>query len=94
MSYFTELKRGDTRLGVAGMIRTPADAEAAMAAGADWIMLGRAAILHHDFPNLYADNATFEPTALPVTKAHLSSEGLSPRFIEYVKKGWPDYVSD
>ena len=94
MSYFTELDRGETRLGVAGMIRTPADAEAAMEAGADWIMLGRAAILHHNFPNQYAQNATFEPISLPVTQAHLSSEGLSPRFIEYVKKGWPDYVSD
>ena len=40
MSYFTELERGEVRLGVAGKIRTPEEAEKALAAGADWIMLG------------------------------------------------------
>ena len=93
-SYFTELNRGDTRLGVAGMIRTPADAEAAMAAGVDWVMLGRAAILHHDFPARYAHDAGFEPVQLPVTRAYLRGEGLSERFVSYVKQGWPDYVAD
>ena len=94
MSYFTELPRGDCRLGVAGKIRNPADAEAAMAAGVDWVMLGRAAILHHNYPALYADNAGFQPAELPVTRAHLANEGLSNRFIDYVKAGWPDYVAD
>jgi 2,4-dienoyl-CoA reductase-like NADH-dependent reductase (Old Yellow Enzyme family) len=94
MSYFTELERGETRLGVAGMIRTPADAEATLAAGADWIMLGRAAILHHDFPNLYAEQVSFEPVTLPVTRSYLVNEGLSEKFVDYVKRGWPDYVAD
>ncbi len=94
MSYFTELDRGDTRLGVAGMIRTPADAEAAMDAGADWVMLGRAAILHHNFPNLYAQDPGFEPVSLPVSRSHLAAEGLSERFVDYVKAGWPDYIED
>ncbi|MEM7000327.1 MAG: NADH:flavin oxidoreductase [Pseudomonadota bacterium] len=94
MSYFTELDRGDTRLGVAGMIRKPEHAEAALNAGADWIMLGRAAILHHDFPDRYAAESTFVPAELPVTRAYLANEGLSDRFISYVKAGWPDYVAD
>lgn len=94
MSYFTELDRGETRLGVAGKIRTPADAEAALANGADWIMLGRAAIVHHNFPDLYAQNPSFEPAALPLTRSHLSNEGLSEKFINYVKMGWPEYVAD
>ncbi len=94
MSYFTELDRHDTRLGVAGMIRTPQDAVAAMDAGADWIMLGRAAILHHDFPLRFADNPEFAPVELPVTRDYLAGEGLSPRFVDYMKMGWPDYIAD
>ncbi|MEM7098168.1 MAG: NADH:flavin oxidoreductase [Pseudomonadota bacterium] len=94
MSYFTELDRGDCRLGVAGMIRKPEHAIAAMDAGADWIMLGRAAILHHDFPNKFVHDPAFEPVELPVTRAYLMNEGLSDQFVSYVKAGWPDYVAD
>lgn len=93
MSYFTELPRGDTRLGVAGKIRTPAEAEAALAAGVDWIMLGRAAILHHDFPQKYAANPSFEPAALPVTPDYLAAEGLSDVFIEYMNN-FPGFVAE
>jgi 2,4-dienoyl-CoA reductase-like NADH-dependent reductase (Old Yellow Enzyme family) len=60
MSYFTELDRHNTRLGVAGKIRTPQEAEATLAAGADWIMLGRAAMLQHDFPNRYIADPSFK----------------------------------
>jgi len=91
MSYFTELGRGNTRLGVAGKIRTPAEAEAAMGEGIDWIMLGRAAILHHDFPQRYTDDATFSPVTLPVTRAYLASEGLSEKFVDYMSS-WKGFV--
>ncbi len=92
MSYFTELERGATRLGVAGKIRTPQEAESVLADGVDWVMLGRAAILHHDFPNRYADNPTFVPAENPVTRAYLAGEGLSEKFIDYMA-GWPGFVS-
>lgn len=52
LSYFTSLERGDTRLGVAGKIRTVADAERALSLGVDFLLVGRAAIIHHDFPTL------------------------------------------
>ena len=93
MSYFTELERGDVRLGVAGKIRTPEEAEAAMSAGIDWIMLGRAAIIHHNFPNLYSANQRFEPLANPVTREHLAGEGLSEAFIGYMSN-WPGFVAE
>ncbi len=93
MSHFTELDRGETRLGVAGKIRTPAEAESTLAAGVDWIMLGRAAILHHDFPNRYADDPGFQPSSLPVTREYLATEGLSPKFVDYMA-GWKGFVSD
>ena len=93
LSYFAELPRGDTRLGVAGKIRTPTDAEAALASGIDWIMLGRAAILHHDFPNRYAADRNFTPVENPVTCDYLASEGLSEKFIGYMA-GWAGFVAD
>ena len=51
IKHFAELERGNTRLGVAGNIRTPQDAVKAID-DVDWVMLGRAAILNHDFPKL------------------------------------------
>ena len=50
MSYFTELPRGEVRLGCAGKIMTPDDARACLDRGMDFVLLGRAAILHHDYP--------------------------------------------
>src|SRR5690606_84283 len=50
LAHCTELRRGNVRLGCAGNIRTPAKAEQALASSVDFIILGRAAILHHDFP--------------------------------------------
>lgn len=93
MSWFTELPRGATRLGVAGNIRSPADAEWALAAGADWVMLGRAAILHHDFPNRYEADSRFVPREIPVSREYLANEGLSDAFLDYMA-GWKGFVSE
>ena len=86
ISYFTELDRGHTKLGVAGSIRTPGDAEKTMAEGVDWVMLGRAAILHHNFPQMYEANHNFLPIEIPVSEQYLSDEGVSEKFIEYLRK--------
>ena len=94
MSYFTELDRHDTRLGVAGSIRTPQQAEATLAAGADWIILGQAAMIQHDFPNRYKADASFTPVALPLTTEYLRNEGISEKFQGYVRGRWPDFFAD
>ena len=86
ISYFTELERGNTRLGVAGAIKTPLDAEKTLAEGVDWIMLGRAAMLNHNFPKLYQANQACSPTKIPVTEDYLKNEGLSEKFIQYISK--------
>jgi 2,4-dienoyl-CoA reductase-like NADH-dependent reductase (Old Yellow Enzyme family) len=91
MSYFTQLDRGDVRLGVAGKVRTPDDACLAMERGADFVLLGRAAILHHDFPNKMKGNANFEPVRNPVTSDYLRSEGLGESFISYMGT-WRGFV--
>lgn len=94
MSYFTELDRRNTRLGVAGKIRTPQDAEATLAAGADWIMLGRAAMLQHDFPNRYKAYQAFKPVAMPLPRQYLKNEGISEKFQAYIQPRWPEFFAD
>ncbi|MFM1958788.1 MAG: hypothetical protein RL588_305 [Pseudomonadota bacterium] len=91
MSYFTDLPRGDVRLGVAGKIMSAADARALLDAGADFVLLGRAAILHHDWPHKTRANPDFRPASLPVTRAHLEAEGLGPAFVNYMST-WAGFV--
>jgi 2,4-dienoyl-CoA reductase-like NADH-dependent reductase (Old Yellow Enzyme family) len=93
MSCFTELERGDVRLGVAGKIVTPTDVERVMAAGADWLMLGRAAILHHDYPEQMRQDRNFVPVSLPVSAAYLGSQGLSETFVKYMSS-WKGFVAE
>lgn len=90
MSWFTDLDRGNVRLGVAGKITTPAIAAKMLDDGADYVLIGRAAILHHDFPERARDPA-FTPIALPVTAEHLQNEGLGPAFVTYMAT-WPGFV--
>ena len=91
LSYFTSLDRKGVRLGVAGKIRTPQQIQQALDEGVDWVMLGRAGILHHDYPNLLKNNSAFQPIELPVPAAHLANEGLSPSFVDYMK-AWKGFV--
>lgn len=91
LSYFTGLERGDVRLGVAGKIRTPQDAQHCLDAGVDFVLLGRAAILHHDFPLQSARNPTFTPTPLPVSASYLRNEGLGDAFVTYMGT-WKGFV--
>lgn len=92
MDWFTDLPRGNVRLGVAGKIRTPQEAAEILAAGVDFVLLGRAAILNHDFPNKLKADAAFQPASLPVTKDHLRAEGLGEAFIGYMST-WPGFVA-
>ena len=91
LSYFTELDRRGVRLGVAGKILTPTQAHACLEAGVDFVILGRAAILHHDFPKQAMDNPDFKPVETPVTKDYLRSQGLGEAFIKYMA-GWDGFV--
>jgi 2,4-dienoyl-CoA reductase-like NADH-dependent reductase (Old Yellow Enzyme family) len=89
--WFVDLPRGNTRLGLAGKIRTPRSAEAMLADGADFVLIGRAAILHHDFPLRAQADIDFEPVSLPVTADYLASEGLGRRFLKYMAT-WDNFV--
>ncbi len=90
---FAALPRGDVRLGVAGKIHDPADAQRILDLGIDVIVLGRVAILHHDYPNLLAADADFTPRRVPVSAATLHEEGLSDVFVTYMRN-WKGFVAD
>lgn len=93
MSCFTELPRGGVRLGAAGKVTSAATAAWALEAGCDFVLIGRAAILRHDFPERVRRDPAYQSPALPVTAQHLRDEGVSPRFISYIGTLWPDFVA-
>jgi 2,4-dienoyl-CoA reductase-like NADH-dependent reductase (Old Yellow Enzyme family) len=70
-----DVKRGAARIGVAGKIRTAEKASACIAAGADFVIIGRAAILHEDFPRQVAGDPRFAMRALPVPESYLRARG-------------------
>lgn len=92
LAWFTSLDRGRVRMGAAGKIRSAANCAWAMEQGLDFVVIGRAAILHHDFPDLAVD-PDFESTGLPVTAAYLEAEGLGPAFVDYMRT-WEGFVAD
>lgn len=91
LSYFTDLPRGNVRIGAAGKIMNGVDAAKAIEAGCDFVLIGKAAILHHDFPNRALRDPAYAAPSLPVTAEHLQQEGLSPLFVGYLR-GWPGFV--
>jgi 2,4-dienoyl-CoA reductase-like NADH-dependent reductase (Old Yellow Enzyme family) len=93
IDWFAELPRGATRLGVAGKIMGAPSARRALDHGANFVITGRAAVLHHDYPRRVAADVDFKPVALPVTRDYLRREGLSPAFIQYMNN-WKGFVAE
>ena len=64
-----------------------------LAEGCDFAIIGRSAILHHDFPLRVQADPGFAPAALPVTPEYLMNEGLSPKFVGYMRN-WKGFVAE
>ncbi|HLK26297.1 MAG TPA: NADH:flavin oxidoreductase [Caulobacteraceae bacterium] len=92
IDWFTDLPRGATRLGAAGKLMSADDCRRLVEHGADFVILGRAAVLHHDFPERVAADEGFHTVALPVTRAYLRNERLSPTMVEYMNN-WRGFVA-
>lgn len=91
LEHFKSLNFKDVKWTVAGKIYNAIDVQHVLDAGVDFVSIGTSAILHHNFPNLVIENATFNPIEIPVSEEHLKNEGLGDVFIKYLKK-WPDFV--
>lgn len=93
IDIFASIDRGDTLYTPAGFIRSGADVQEVMSSGADFVTIGRAAILHHDFPVRYRNDNNFCPKENPVSRQYLEQEGLGPKFIDYMAT-WDGFVAD
>jgi 2,4-dienoyl-CoA reductase-like NADH-dependent reductase (Old Yellow Enzyme family) len=93
LQHFTEMKFGNTMLTVAGNIRSGKTVMKILERGVDFVTVGRAGILHHDFPKRVIADKKFEPIELPVSKAYLTQEGLSETFIKYMQR-WQGFVKE
>ncbi len=93
MSWFTDLDRGNVRLGVAGKIMGAQDALDCLANGADYVLIGRAAILAYDFPMKVAADGRYVSPALPVSADFLRAQGLGEAFVDYMRS-FPGFVLD
>lgn len=93
VDLFTALDRGATRLGAAGKLYAGADLRAGLEAGLDLVVLGRAAITNHDFPRLVEADPDARMRELPVSVGTLHAEGLSDRFVDYMR-GWRGFVEE
>lgn len=94
IDHFAALPRGHTRLGVAGKIMDAATAQRCLDHGADFVLIGRGAMLHHDFARRALNDPAFTSIERPVTRAYLANEGLGPVFVDYVASTWKHFVSD
>ncbi|WP_374572135.1 NADH:flavin oxidoreductase [Phenylobacterium sp.] len=90
-SWFADLPRHGVRLGVAGKIMGARAAAACLEAGVDYVLIGRGAILHHDFPKRVAADPDFQAVSIPVTREYLAQEGLGPAFVNYMAT-WKGFV--
>ena len=93
LNHFTELDYKNVKLTVAGKIHTAADVHKILQTKVDFVTIGRSGILHHDFPVKVMNDATFQTINLPVSASHLQAEGLSNKFINYMKN-WKGFVED
>ena len=93
IDWFADLPRAQTRLGVAGKLTSAEACRRVIEHGADFPILGRAAILHHDFPQRVAADPEFRAIALPVTRDYLRRERLGPAFVEYMNN-WKGFVAE
>jgi 2,4-dienoyl-CoA reductase-like NADH-dependent reductase (Old Yellow Enzyme family) len=93
LEHITQLDYKNVKLTVAGNIRTGNDVQRVLDSGVDFASIGRSAILHYNFPVKVIEDPDFIPVKNPVSKAYLSSQGLSNTFVNYMRR-WPNFVED
>jgi len=76
LNHFTELDYKNVKLTVAGKIHSAADVNKILQSKVDFVTIGRAGILHHDFPVRVMNDATFKTIELPVTTQYLQTQGV------------------
>jgi len=91
LQHFLEIDYKEVKLTVAGKIYSAKDVKDLLAQGVDFVTIGRAAILHFDFPDQVIANPKFKAVKLPVSRDYLRSQGLGEAFVNYMA-GWEGFV--
>jgi 2,4-dienoyl-CoA reductase-like NADH-dependent reductase (Old Yellow Enzyme family) len=92
LDHFAALPRHDVRLGYAGNILSAADVTWCLEHAADFVTIGTAAIIHHDFARQVLADPSFVSRPQPVTREHLEAEHVGPAFVDYLATNWDDFV--
>lgn len=91
LTLLREALPADVRIVAAGKIWSRADADAALARGADAVAIGRAAIAYPEWPRA-AEDPSYAPPGVPFTEAQLLAADLSPAFVAYMRN-WKGFVA-
>tara|TARA_B100000614_G_scaffold147807_1_gene131153 strand:+ start:390 stop:1481 length:1092 start_codon:yes stop_codon:yes gene_type:complete len=75
-----------------GAVWSSAQAQEVMDQGADLVAVARSAIGHADWARHLGDSE-YDPQRPPFTAEHLLAEGLSEKFVDYMR-AWQDFVSN
>ncbi len=75
----------DVKIVAAGGIKNYTDVSKALATGLDIVSVGRAGIVQADWP-FHVQDPNFDLPTIPWSQELLSSQAVSPRFYEYLKK--------
>ena len=92
LQHVLNVNYNDVRLTVAGHIQSGDDVQFTLDAGVDFATIGKAAILHHDFPKQLERDPHFRQISTPVSEDYLRKQGLNSTFIEYMRR-WEGFVS-
>lgn len=91
LDHFLSIEFKDVKWTVSGKIDSAQKINELLSKGIDFLTIGRAGILHHNFPQRVINDENFKSKELPVTENYLECEGLGPVFIEYMKK-WKGFI--
>jgi 2,4-dienoyl-CoA reductase-like NADH-dependent reductase (Old Yellow Enzyme family) len=94
IDWFAALDRGTCRLGVAGAILSAETAQKCLDHGADFVLIGKGAIIHHDFARRALADASYHAPPFPHSRDHYRSEAVSDTFVDYIARTWPQYVAE
>jgi tRNA-dihydrouridine synthase len=94
IDWFAALDRGTCRLGVAGAILSAETAQKCLDHGADFVLIGKGAIIHHDFARRAMADPAYHAPPFPHSRDHYRSEAVSDTFVDYIARTWPQYVAE
>ena len=89
---FSEVLKGDVPLVSTGSVWSESDTQFVLGEGADLVGVARAGIAHHDWAARLCEGG-YAPVRAPFSPEHLLSQGLSPVFVDYMRR-WQGFVTD